>query len=193
MRRYSTGESAESGLELAPGMRVDDFVSTTREMLLGFIKNHFPVHIADVAAAPAPGDFNDGGFNEGGADLDFAQPPQPSGTPGALREDAECVAARDTLLEMGEALELPPNFLDELIDELGGPGAVAEMTGRRGRVVRPRAGGTLVFEARGEGGGSKGRGRAAAGSIAGDGEVEGVNLQEKEAFNKVGRCTFTRS
>ena len=47
----TTGESAEGGLELAPGMRVDGFVSTTREMLCAFIRNYFPVHIADVAAS----------------------------------------------------------------------------------------------------------------------------------------------
>jgi len=133
-----------------------------------------------------------------------------------LREHEECMAARDLLISEAEKLELPPNFLDELIDELGGPGMVAEMTGRRGRVVRkggrriavdstltagstvdstltagstgldvgaPVTGsGTLVYEARAEA--KAVSGRAAAGSIAGDGEVEGVNLQEKSAFNK---------
>jgi hypothetical protein len=51
------------------------------------------------------------------------------------------------LLRRIEALQLPPNFLDQLIDELGGTRAVAEMTGRRGRVVRDLRG-QGVFELR---------------------------------------------
>ena len=40
---------------------------------------------------------------------------------------------------------LPPNTLDQLIDELGGPENVAEMTGRKGRVVQNENGQVFTF------------------------------------------------
>ncbi|KAM6466151.1 protein strawberry notch homolog 2 isoform 1-T2 [Liasis olivaceus] len=61
--------------------------------------------------------------------------------------------------------ELPLNTLDELIDHFGGPEYVAEMTGRKGRVVR-RPDGSVVFESRAEQGLS----------------IDHMNLKEKERF-----------
>ncbi|XP_064227271.1 protein strawberry notch homolog 2 isoform X3 [Aotus nancymaae] len=61
--------------------------------------------------------------------------------------------------------ELPINTLDELIDQLGGPQRVAEMTGRKGRVVS-RPDGTVAFESRAEQGLS----------------IDHVNLREKQRF-----------
>ncbi|XP_070347147.1 protein strawberry notch homolog 2 isoform X2 [Equus asinus] len=61
--------------------------------------------------------------------------------------------------------QLPVNTLDELIDQLGGPERVAEMTGRKGRVVS-RPDGTVAFESRAEQGLS----------------IDHVNLREKERF-----------
>uniref|UniRef100_A0A8C5LUG7 Protein strawberry notch homolog 1 n=1 Tax=Leptobrachium leishanense TaxID=445787 RepID=A0A8C5LUG7_9ANUR len=53
----------------------------------------------------------------------------------------------DKLDQLSEAL--PPNTLDELIDELGGPENVAEMTGRKGRVVS-NDDGSISYESRSE-------------------------------------------
>uniref|UniRef100_A0A8C5UF42 Protein strawberry notch homolog 2 n=1 Tax=Malurus cyaneus samueli TaxID=2593467 RepID=A0A8C5UF42_9PASS len=61
--------------------------------------------------------------------------------------------------------DLPLNTLDELIDCFGGPENVAEMTGRKGRVVR-RPDNSVVFESRAEQGLS----------------IDHVNLKEKERF-----------
>ena len=47
-------------------------------------------------------------------------------------EVEECAAERAALLAAIAAADLPCNFLDQLIHELGGPDAVAEMTGRWG-------------------------------------------------------------
>lgn len=59
---------------------------------------------------------------------------------------------------------LPPNTLDQLIDELGGPENVAEMTGRKGRVVQTDVG--IQYESRSEA----------------DVPLETLNLTEKQRF-----------
>ncbi|KAI1881972.1 hypothetical protein AGOR_G00245690 [Albula goreensis] len=92
-------------------------------------------------------------------------------------EDSGCVTSQDAvedaqqmkrqLLEELEKLaeDLPPNTLDELIDELGGPDNVAEMTGRKGRVVS-NDDGSISYESRSEL----------------DVPVEILNLTEKQRF-----------
>lgn len=70
---------------------------------------------------------------------------QPERQP-VVQEAAELKVA---LLQRVAALKLPPNFLDQLIDSLGGPKKVAEMTGRRGRVERDSRGhGTFQLRAK---------------------------------------------
>ncbi|XP_076040208.1 protein strawberry notch isoform X2 [Oratosquilla oratoria] len=61
--------------------------------------------------------------------------------------------------------KLPPNTLDQLIDELGGPENVAEMTGRKGRVVQ-NDDGSIAYESRSEH----------------DVPLEILNIKEKERF-----------
>ncbi|XP_027571631.1 protein strawberry notch homolog 2 isoform X1 [Pipra filicauda] len=84
-----------------------------------------------------------------------------------LRELEIVEKMKQDLLAKVQALgkELPLNTLDELIDYFGGPENVAEMTGRKGRVVR-RPDGSVVFESRAEQGLS----------------IDHVNLKEKERF-----------
>ncbi|KAK2165679.1 hypothetical protein NP493_1355g00006 [Ridgeia piscesae] len=50
--------------------------------------------------------------------------------------DDWCCTAKQMLLSFANRIELPNSPLDDIIDRLGGPGCVAEMTGRRGRMVR---------------------------------------------------------
>ncbi|VDN09853.1 unnamed protein product, partial [Dibothriocephalus latus] len=60
---------------------------------------------------------------------------------------------------------LPPSSLDDLIEKLGGPSRVAEMTGRRGRVIVDESG-RILYESRRES----------------DVTLEVINLAEKQRF-----------
>ncbi|GAB0092971.1 Protein strawberry notch [Sergentomyia squamirostris] len=88
---------------------------------------------------------------------------------GAPPKDAieRACTMKDELLEKIEKLgdDLPPNTLDQLIDELGGPENVAEMTGRKGRVVQTEDG-QIQYESRSEQ----------------DVPLETLNLTEKQRF-----------
>lgn len=94
----------------------------------------------------------------------------------SLRQDGgwwamDCIGAtraeelRHDLMQTVRNLGLPLHPLDELLDALGGPTRVAELSGRNHRLVRLPGGGWQV-EAR----------------QCGDGPACGVNLREQEAF-----------
>ncbi|GLH00308.1 Protein strawberry notch [Gryllus bimaculatus] len=91
-----------------------------------------------------------------------------SGRPYAPPKDAieRACGMKEELLSQVETLgdSLPPNTLDQLIDELGGPDNVAEMTGRKGRVVQTEDG--IQYESRSEV----------------DVPLETLNLTEKQRF-----------
>ncbi|XP_074602022.1 protein strawberry notch isoform X2 [Brevipalpus obovatus] len=78
-----------------------------------------------------------------------------------------CEKMRDELIHNLEAMNsaLPPNTLDELVEELGGSDAVAEMTGRKGRVISDNNG-SILYESRTEN----------------DVPLEILNLTEKQRF-----------
>ncbi|KAK2818636.1 hypothetical protein Q5P01_024197 [Channa striata] len=109
----------------------------------------------------------------------FTSSVNPPSIPAAVKTESpdSCLTSQDaveqaqkmkrTLLDKLEELaeQLPPNTLDELIDELGGPENVAEMTGRKGRVVS-NDDGSITYESRSEL----------------DVPVEILNLTEKQRF-----------
>ena len=82
----------------------------------------------------------------------------------------EAEAKKQALREELEKLELPPNPLDELIDLLGGTSAVAEMTGRKGRLVRNVVTGAVKYEPRN------------ASGVGASATLEMINVHERELF-----------
>ncbi|XP_077299576.1 protein strawberry notch isoform X2 [Arctopsyche grandis] len=92
--------------------------------------------------------------------------PQKSQPPPRDAIERACTMKEQLLVaieKLGE--KLPANTLDQLIDELGGPENVAEMTGRKGRVIQTE-GGQILYESRAEG----------------DVPLETLNLTEKQRF-----------
>ncbi|GLU08554.1 hypothetical protein SLE2022_254600 [Rubroshorea leprosula] len=73
---------------------------------------------------------------------------------------------KSKILEIIRSLDLPNNPLDDIIDQLGGPDRVAEMTGRRGMLVRASSGKGVTYQARN----------------TKDVTMEMVNMHEKQLF-----------
>ncbi|XP_064614960.1 uncharacterized protein LOC135479136 [Liolophura sinensis] len=84
------------------------------------------------------------------------------------KEDNWSVTAKDMLVNFAKQIELPNSPLDQIIDELGGPDIVAEMTGRRGRMVRRHGNAKPQYELRG----------MEADSTA----IESLNVRERNLF-----------
>ena len=82
------------------------FMSLCREILTRFITQYFPITIDTKIAGVEP------------------------------QLDEWSKTAKDMLIGFADTISLPDSPLDEIIDKLGGPGCVSEMTGRRGRIVR---------------------------------------------------------
>ena len=89
-----------------------------------------------------------------------------------------CSQSVAALLQVKKAvavLELPANPLDNLIDLLGGPDCVAEMTGRKARLVRQQG---VVG---GPKGGVKWEARNASG-VAANATLDLINVHERQMF-----------
>ncbi|CAA3028935.1 strawberry notch isoform X1 [Olea europaea subsp. europaea] len=76
------------------------------------------------------------------------------------------VERQSNILEIIRSMDLPNNPLDDIIDQLGGPDKVSEITGRRGMLVRASGGKGVTYQARN----------------TKDVTMEMVNMHEKQLF-----------
>ncbi|KAF5195402.1 strawberry notch-like protein [Thalictrum thalictroides] len=65
-----------------------------------------------------------------------------------LKRYEAAVERKAKILEIIRSLALPNNPLDDIINQLGGPDNIAEMTGRRGMLVRASNGKGVIYQAR---------------------------------------------
>ena len=174
----ATGESAleehisqtKAAGKKSAAVTFEGFVSVTKFILTSFIESHLPT--IRLEKPPTVVKYHDDGtqeFSDGSLrkiDGTVVPPPTPQPAPtGPPQPLSRLVTLRSELLAAAEALDLPASPLDDLIDRLGGPDKVAEMTGRKGRLVRIDSTKTQYFE----------RGKA-------DAERETLNVQECKDF-----------
>ncbi|CAM9850065.1 unnamed protein product, partial [Ectocarpus sp. 13 AM-2016] len=156
----STGESgmdkAMSEMKKRPGDTVPTLISAAHYGTIGFIKQFFPTRtvpkevkvmtdqdIEDIISCQLNVHIQAGIatlFNVEQARASLRKDQERSKVLKAeqakSRELQYCVEAKEKLLQKAKELRLLPSPLDALIDALGGTAEVAEMTGRRGRLVR---------------------------------------------------------
>ncbi|PON79909.1 Protein strawberry notch [Trema orientale] len=83
-----------------------------------------------------------------------------------LKRYEAALERKSKILEIIRSMDFPNNPLDDIIDQLGGPDKVAEMTGRRGMLVRASNGKGVTYQARN----------------TKDVSMEMVNMHEKQLF-----------
>ncbi|KNC85025.1 hypothetical protein SARC_02779 [Sphaeroforma arctica JP610] len=133
-----TGESSSDAvLDLSqPDKIYPSPIAVEKEILMRFIAEQFPTK---MAPKDVPGDPDDPNV--------IAR--KRIEEQRSMMTIPELVQTRNILIQRAGALQMPGNPLDLLIDELGGPTKVAEMTGRKGRMVRAGKKG-FIYEKRAE-------------------------------------------
>jgi hypothetical protein len=143
----TTGEAAmdkaRKAYEKAGLSTLKSFISVTREMLRQFVVENFPTKT--VLPPPEKEEAvmaTVGMYSSNGMPAQAQQYLQAWKASVAKYEKfcggpvEACRLVAEELLKRIDALSLPDSPVDELIDQLGGPAMVSEMTGRKGRMVR---------------------------------------------------------
>lgn len=169
----STGEAAADALDIQLGDTCG-WVSVTKQILLHFVNNHFPTTKSTASGTPLSiedaiaGDYDTMGNSEETVTANaIADANAVNAATAVVETDEVSLSLKEQMLHRIRTLDLPPNFLDELIDGLGGKHAVAEMTGRKARIVRAASNNKPVYEARAKPDSS---------------EMDSLNIKEKDAF-----------
>lgn len=119
----TTGEaSLQNEINKKNGIYPGGFVSLCREILKQFLEQHFPTLIEPEKSSSL-----------------VSSPPV---------ADEWCCKAKEALINFSNKIQLPNGSLDEIIDKLGGPDCVAEMTGRRWRIIRTTPNGQPALQLR---------------------------------------------
>uniref|UniRef100_A0A8C3Y9K8 Protein strawberry notch homolog 1 n=1 Tax=Catharus ustulatus TaxID=91951 RepID=A0A8C3Y9K8_CATUS len=164
----STGEARTLEALEEGGGELNDFVSTAKGVFQSLIEKHFPapdrkklfsllgIDLTAQSNNNSPRDSpckeNKVKKRKGNAGVPALMPHNTNSSFVTSQDAVErAQQMKKELLDKLEKLaeDLPPNTLDELIDELGGPENVAEMTGRKGRVVS-NDDGSISYESRSE-------------------------------------------
>lgn len=157
----------------------DNLVSTLVGTARAFISNHFPVQPTRGEIPPIPS------LPPSPTDEDMARYRiEMSARQNAINAanappDETLVELRAQLLLKLQKLTLPPNPLDELVDKLGGENAVAEMTGRVGRIVREPGLTSFKYKKRAGTAASSTKGLS---SFKGEVEMDMLNIEERKRF-----------
>jgi len=180
----STGEAAADALDIQLGDSCG-WVSVTKQILLHFVNNHFPTTKSTASGTPVSiedaiaGTYDTipmGNINNNTEETTRAMT---DATAVALEESDEMsLRLKEQMLQRIRALNLPPNFLDELIDRLGGKHAVAEMTGRKARIV----GGANTTTSNNNNNNNSSRPVYEARAKPDSSEMDSLNIKEKDAF-----------
>ncbi|RHY10582.1 hypothetical protein DYB25_004159 [Aphanomyces astaci] len=149
----TTGEASMERCNLVDS-KTDSLVSLCERILIDLVTLHFPtkinmdkpnnVHATSLDTFEATNSFLTATTDSGQAEQDIG----PVATlADGTKESLVCLELKNSLLATIPTLELPPNPLDHLLDALGGDAQVAELTGRRHRIVLSH--GAYVMKSRG--------------------------------------------
>uniref|UniRef100_A0A7M4FHR5 Protein strawberry notch homolog 1 n=1 Tax=Crocodylus porosus TaxID=8502 RepID=A0A7M4FHR5_CROPO len=150
----STGEARTLEALEEGGGELNDFVSTAKGVFQSLIEKHFPAPDRKKLFSLLGIDLTAQSNNNSPRDSPCKENKIKKRKGNFVTSQDAVERAQQMKKELLDKLEklaedLPPNTLDELIDELGGPENVAEMTGRKGRVVS-NDDGSISYESRSE-------------------------------------------